>query len=676
MNVFELAATITLNSSDYERQLGNAQKKSANVASNIGTGLKKAAKVGAAAFGVISGAAAAFSGVVIKNVNDVTDYGDKVDKMSQKMGLSSKAYQEWDAIMQHCGTTIDALKPSIKTLSAAAEKNSEAFQELGISQEEVRNLSQEELFSRTITELQKMEEGTKRTYLTSQLLGRGSTELGALLNKSAEDTQKMREEVNKLGGVMDDKGVKASAKFKDNIQDLKTAFSGLKRVITLTVLPSMNSYVESITKGMSGVIEKAQSGELIEAMGLFGEKIASFLTKGLGELPKLTGYATSLVSSFITNVFSENTFKSIGKFFEKFVSQTGDLLKKSIPAILKSLPAVVGVVFTTLRSLLNEVSSLLPTLIPQLVDTIINVFNTALDNLPQLIEAVLNVVTTLIDTVTSEEVLNKIVDGVVTLINTFVKMITDDDILVKITNAGIEIFTALNSALPVIIEAIVGAIPEIVVALVNMITDPETRAKMVTAGVELFVAIIGNLPEIQYQLKLAVPKIVIGLFEEFTKPEQIQRMTEIGPKYIEGLWEGMSSSFGWLWDKVSGFMDKFTNDIKAFFGIHSPSRLFRDEIGKNLALGIGEGFLAEIGKVADMMTNGIPDIEVDTQGVFTPTSNYSVDPITGKSTTVSQNIEIVINNPQIRDDSDINLLANQISERLGHAFMEREVAYG
>ena len=117
--------------------------------------MKTAAKVGAGAVTAVAGATAAMTGAVVGGTKKVAEYGDNIDKMSQKMGISAEAYQEWDAIMQHSGTSIDALKPSMKTLAQQAEKESDAFQKLGISQEEVANLSQEDLFSRVISGLPK-----------------------------------------------------------------------------------------------------------------------------------------------------------------------------------------------------------------------------------------------------------------------------------------------------------------------------------------------------------------------------------------------------------------------------------------------------------------------------------------------------------------------------------------
>lgn len=125
--------------------------------------------------------AAAGIGLAIKKsidaVGDLAAYGDEIDKMSQKMGISAQAYQEWDAILQHSGSNINAMKPAFKTLQAQAIANADAFQTLGISQEEVANLSQEDLFAKTIEGLQNVSDENERAELANKLLGRSYMEL-------------------------------------------------------------------------------------------------------------------------------------------------------------------------------------------------------------------------------------------------------------------------------------------------------------------------------------------------------------------------------------------------------------------------------------------------------------------------------------------------------------------
>lgn len=83
-------------------------------------------------------------------------------------------------------------------------------------------------------------------------------------------------------------------------------------------------------------------------------------------------------------------------------------------------------------------------------------------------------------------------------------------------------------------------------------------------------------------------------------------MAEIGRNLVQGLWNGISNATDWIVDKVKGFGGSVLSAIKGFFGIHSPSTVFRDEIGKNLALGLGEGFTKELDSISDDMNNAIP----------------------------------------------------------------------
>lgn len=83
------------------------------------------------------------------------------------------------------------------------------------------------------------------------------------------------------------------------------------------------------------------------------------------------------------------------------------------------------------------------------------------------------------------------------------------------------------------------------------------------------------------------------------------KMLEVGKNLVQGIWNGISDAASWIWDKISGFCSGIVDKIKGFFGIHSPSKLFADEIGKMLGLGLGEGFDDSLGSVYKDMQNAI-----------------------------------------------------------------------
>lgn len=81
---------------------------------------------------------------------------------------------------------------------------------------------------------------------------------------------------------------------------------------------------------------------------------------------------------------------------------------------------------------------------------------------------------------------------------------------------------------------------------------------------------------------------------------------DLGNNIVKGIWEGINGAFNWIKDKISEWVGNVFDFIKKLFGISSPSKLFRDEIGKNLALGIGEGFTDEMDSVTAEMKDTLP----------------------------------------------------------------------
>ena len=70
-----------------------------------------------------------------------------------------------------------------------------------------------------------------------------------------------------------------------------------------------------------------------------------------------------------------------------------------------------------------------------------------------------------------------------------------------------------------------------------------------------------------------------------------KKMLSIGGDLVKGIWNGISDMTSWIIDKIGGFADSVVDSICSFFGIHSPSRVMKKLVGKNLVAGIGEGII-------------------------------------------------------------------------------------
>jgi phage-related protein len=78
-----------------------------------------------------------------------------------------------------------------------------------------------------------------------------------------------------------------------------------------------------------------------------------------------------------------------------------------------------------------------------------------------------------------------------------------------------------------------------------------------------------------------------GVLNFFKNP--LQGIKDIGKNIVEGLWKGITGAKDWLLNKIKGFAKTITKGIKDFFGIKSPSKVMREEVGQWLPKGIAVG---------------------------------------------------------------------------------------
>ena len=112
-------------------------------------GEKFAGAVKGASVAIGAALTAATAGVVatgkafINTANDISAMGDAIGDNAAKMGVSTKFYQEYDYVLQRAGSSIEAMKTSMKTLQNAAVNGNDAFKALGITQQELKNMKPE-----------------------------------------------------------------------------------------------------------------------------------------------------------------------------------------------------------------------------------------------------------------------------------------------------------------------------------------------------------------------------------------------------------------------------------------------------------------------------------------------------------------------------------------------------
>lgn len=543
---------------------------------------EKGGKTWSAAFGgaargavtavtAVTGATAAMGAAVVKSASATAQYGDNIDKMSQKMGMTAEAYQEWDAVMQHSGTSMETMKASMKTLANAAESGNAAFEALGITEQELATLNQQELFERTIAGLQNMEDGTQRTYVAGQLLGRGATELGALLNTSAEDTQAMRDRVHELGGVMSNEAVKAAAAYQDSLQDMQTAMQGLARGLTQEFMPGIKTAMDGLTELFTG---NTDSG-----IALISQGVDDLLANLTEQLPRFMEIGVGIIEALGTAII-----ENLPKLAESAIKIITELVKK----LIENLPKVIDAAMQIIGAIADGLIQALPELIPALVE--------------------------------------------VTL--TIVEKLTDPDVLTKMIDAAFKIIGALAEGLIKALPTLIEKVPQIIGNLIKCILEflPQLLESGVKLIAELAKGVLQGAGSVIQAIGNLMGKVRDAIREKVEQARQwgadlIQNFISGITSKVSGLWNTIKSIAGGI-KNMLGFSEPkegplsnfhtYAPDMMELFakGIRDNEHLITDQIrssfdfGRTAFTGTAAGAAAgATTNIYNITVNGIEELE-------------------------------------------------------------------
>lgn len=90
--------------------------------------------------------------------------------------------------------------------------------------------------------------------------------------------------------------------------------------------------------------------------------------------------------------------------------------------------------------------------------------------------------------------------------------------------------------------------------------------------------------------------------------KHFKNIGSIGKNVVKGIWNGISGMGSWLWNNIQDWANGIVKNIKKAFGIHSPSKVMRDEVGTYITKGVGVGMIDEAGtlkKSAGVLKNTI-----------------------------------------------------------------------
>lgn len=266
----------------------------------------------------------------------------------------------------------------------------------------------------------------------------------------------------------------------------------------------------------------------------------------------------------------------IKQYLPDLINMAFEIVNTLLNALIEQLPAILEAGVQAIVQLAQGLAQALPDLIPKAIDAIITIVEGLLDNIDQLIDAGIQMIMGLADGLM--EALPKLIDKIPVIIDKLIDAIVNN--LPKLLEAGIELIVKLAEGLIKAIPQLISKIPQIITSLVKGI----------------------------FNLAFKLSEVGGNLFTKFKDGilKGIGSLKDVGKNLVQGLWNGINNVKDWILDKIKGFGESILNGIKGFFGIHSPSTVFRDEVGKFMAEGIGVGFENEMGNVATQMQNAIP----------------------------------------------------------------------
>lgn len=465
-------------------------------------------------------------------------------------------------------------------------------------------------------------------------------------------SEPFRNSINQIGSTLKGAFFVGVEKANEVLTKLKNVFIEL---VNTKVAPFFESVADAISRAFSGDFSGVAQmfGQLvptiigflvggIPALILTGAKFLPAIAEGMQQnLPALLNGITAVVNGIIT---------AITTYLPMFVQSGVDVLTKLIEGLTSAIPIILPAILTIVTTLITTIAKFFPQFVQAGVTVLTNLLNGLVNALPLIVGAILTLVTTILGVITENlpliitagiTILTALIEGIITLLPAIIDAVLSIiltiaqaviDNLPKIIDAGIKILDALINGIISILPQLIDAGIMLIFALFGALIA--NLPKILDAGVKILVALIDGIMKILPQLLLAgltlivklagaliqnLPKILeaggkilLALLEGIAKlipkllslgwdlvkklagaiDNKVGDMFNVGANLIKGLWNGINSVKDWIIGKIGGFTDSIVKAVKGFFGVHSPSKVFRDEIGKMLGLGLVDGITA------------------------------------------------------------------------------------
>ncbi|NFH81718.1 phage tail tape measure protein [Clostridium botulinum] len=330
----------------------------------------------------------------------------------------------------------------------------------------------------------------------------------------------------------------------------------------------------------------------------YGTQLIQSLISGIqNNLPAITNSAIEIITSLFTGITDilpqllglgiqiiGQLAIGIGQALPNLIPVAAQCLTQLIQAIIENAPLILDAALALVQGLADGIINSIPVLteaLPQLIQGIIDFIT---NNLPQLLQSGQEIILQILNGMM--QAMPQIIAMLPQIIDSIVQFITGN--LPQIIDVGIQVILALIDGIINAYPQLIAMLPQIINAIVTGILG--NLPQIIQAGIQIIVALAGGLLQAIPQLIGAIPQIVSSLFSAFTNVN----WGEIGINIIKGIGSGITGAITGLVDVGIKACKSLKDSVCNFFDIHSPSRLMRDLVGKNIIAGISVGMQNEL----------------------------------------------------------------------------------
>ncbi len=394
MELFKLFGTVLVDNKKANESIHKTESKASKLANTMTKGIGTAAKWGA---GILAGATAAAGGLFAIATKGA-EATDRIDKMSQKIGISKKAFQEYDYILSQNGADVEKLQVGFKTLTQRMDesvkglgKGAEAFDKLEVSAQNVDGTlkSQEQMFEEVAKKMMQMPEGAEKSQLAFDLFGKAGLELMPMLNSTADNFDDLKQKAHDMGLVLSDESIDAGVKFTDTLDNVKRSLGSVMTQIGVKVMPIIQELLDWVLEHMP---------EIQEVIGVVFEKIGEFVNVAIEIfkehlLPIFQAiYDWTKENWPAIQEIIDGVFEAIKKVWEDVLKPVFDLLSEIIMKVVQvvkdnwpTISSIFETVFAAIETVWNEV---LKPVFDFLLEAVGAVVDFIADNFPDMLSTV------------------------------------------------------------------------------------------------------------------------------------------------------------------------------------------------------------------------------------------------------------------------------------------------